>query len=172
MPGASRAVGRFPSTFIPGQPPRPVSTPSGYVSTLHRRFTCVRLSGSHLTAAHGGMRCFDGASAADCHGLGSVVWYANTYHRAGSFIPPLRAVLRQNLRQEPYAVMLHVRICAGGGRQLPSLPRPAVPSADFAAAYTIRVGENTPAPARPARRPPVARTAAAADAASLVARSR
>ena len=34
------------------------------------------------------------------------------------------------------------------------------------------VGENTPAPARPARRPPVARTEAAAEAASLAARSR
>ena len=29
-----------------------------------------------------------------------------------------------NLRQEPYAVTLHVRICAGGGQQWPSLPRP------------------------------------------------
>jgi len=32
--------------------------------------------------------------------------------------------MRQDLRQEPYAVVPHVRICAGGGRQLPSLPPP------------------------------------------------
>jgi GxxExxY protein len=29
------------------------------------------------------------------------------------------------LRQEPFAVTLHVRICAGGGQQWPSLPRPS-----------------------------------------------
>ena len=32
--------------------------------------------------------------------------------------------MRHDLRQEPYAVTLHVRICAGGGQQWPSLPRP------------------------------------------------
>ena len=31
--------------------------------------------------------------------------------------------MRHDLRQEPYAVTLHVRICAGGGQQWPSLPR-------------------------------------------------
>jgi hypothetical protein len=30
----------------------------------------------------------------------------------------------RDLRQEPYAVTLHVRICAGGGQQWPSLTRP------------------------------------------------
>ena len=38
--------------------------------------------------------------------------------------------MRHHHRQEPYAVMLHVRICAGGGGQLPSLPRPQAPEAD------------------------------------------
>ena len=37
----------------------------------------------------------------------------------------VRAVSRQYLWQEPYAVVLQVRICAEGGGQLPSLPRPA-----------------------------------------------
>ena len=32
--------------------------------------------------------------------------------------------MRHDPRQEPYAVTLHVRICAGGGQQWPSLPRP------------------------------------------------
>jgi hypothetical protein len=32
---------------------------------------------------------------------------------------------RQHLRQEPYAVVPHVRICAGGGERSPSLPRRA-----------------------------------------------
>jgi len=32
--------------------------------------------------------------------------------------------MRHNLRQEPYAVVPLVRICAGGGGQLPSLPQP------------------------------------------------
>ncbi len=32
--------------------------------------------------------------------------------------------MRHDLRQEPYAVVPHVRICAGGGGQPPSLPRP------------------------------------------------
>jgi len=31
----------------------------------------------------------------------------------------------QNPRWEPYAGKLHVRICAGGARQLASLPRPS-----------------------------------------------
>jgi hypothetical protein len=35
-----------------------------------------------------------------------------------------RATVRQHLRQEPDAVVPHVRICAGGGSQEPSLPRP------------------------------------------------
>jgi hypothetical protein len=48
------------------------------------------------------------------------------YVRHAAFgIPIRRSVsLRHVLRQEPYAVTLHVRIYAGGGRQWPSLPRP------------------------------------------------
>lgn len=30
--------------------------------------------------------------------------------------------MRHNLRQEPYAVMPHVRICAGGGRRVTGVP--------------------------------------------------
>jgi len=41
--------------------------------------------------------------------------------------------LRHDLRQEPYAVTLHVRICAGGGQQWPSLPRPACRGPCYAA---------------------------------------
>ena len=34
------------------------------------------------------------------------------------------SALRYDSRQEPYAVVPHVRICAGGGEKSPSLPRP------------------------------------------------
>lgn len=47
--------------------------------------------------------------------------------------------LTQNPRQEPYAVIAHVRICAGGGRWLPFLPRPV----DLASCgYETRIHEN------------------------------
>ena len=35
-----------------------------------------------------------------------------------------RSVFSIDLRQEPYEVILHVRICAGDGQQWPFLPRP------------------------------------------------
>ena len=34
-------------------------------------------------------------------------------------------MMRHDLRQEPYAVMPHVRICAGGAGQPAFLPQPA-----------------------------------------------
>jgi hypothetical protein len=48
-------------------------------------------------------------------------------HRSGTSSVPERAPSRHDLRQEPYAVVPHVRICAGGGEQSPSLPRPTPP---------------------------------------------
>jgi len=36
---------------------------------------------------------------------------------------PLAATVRQDLRQEPYEVIRHVRICAGGAGQPAFLPR-------------------------------------------------
>jgi hypothetical protein len=50
-------------------------------------------------------------------GRGSIVLPVNTSRHAGFCIPIRRSdSLRHNLRQEPYAVALHVRICAGGGQ--------------------------------------------------------
>src|SRR5437764_12825119 len=58
-------------------------------------------------------------------GLVSIASPVSTSRHAGLCIPIRRSVsLRRDLRQEPYAVTLHVRICAGGGQQWPSLPRP------------------------------------------------
>src|SRR5947209_4317893 len=58
-------------------------------------------------------------------GLVSIASPASTSRHAEFCIPIRRsASLRHDLRQEPYAVTLHVRICAGGGQQWPSLPRP------------------------------------------------
>src|SRR5437016_10785745 len=69
-------------------------------------------------------------------GLVSIASPVSTSRHAGFCIPIRRsASLRQDLRQEPYAVTLHVRICAGGGRQWPSLPRPLL-------------GDYSPAPLR------------------------
>jgi hypothetical protein len=44
----------------------------------------------------------------------------------GGNTPTRRCASRHDPRQEPYAVIPHVRICAGGGGQPPSLPRPPV----------------------------------------------
>src|SRR5712691_1427534 len=58
-------------------------------------------------------------------GLVSIASPVSTSRHAGFCIPIRRsASSRHDLRQEPYAVTLHVRICAGGGQQWPSLPRP------------------------------------------------
>ena len=42
----------------------------------------------------------------------------------------IRLPCRYNLRQEPYAVVPHVRICAGGAGQPASLPRPSIAEVD------------------------------------------
>src|SRR5436853_7017720 len=60
-------------------------------------------------------------------GLVSIASPVSTSRHAGFCIPIRRsASSRHDLRQEPYAVTLHVRICAGGGQQWPSLPRPNI----------------------------------------------
>jgi hypothetical protein len=46
-----------------------------------------------------------------------------TFHRSVFFILTPTRASRHDSRQEPYAVVPHVRICAGGGEQSPSLPR-------------------------------------------------
>lgn len=54
---------------------------------------------------------------------------------AERYIPKVRTIhptptsaSRHDSRQEPYAVIPPVRICAGGGWQQPSLPRPSIPT--------------------------------------------
>lgn len=44
-------------------------------------------------------------------------------HGFGCYTPIHISALRHDSRQEPYAVMLHERICAGGRERSPSLPR-------------------------------------------------
>jgi hypothetical protein len=85
-----------------------------------------RVEGSRSRfAAHDGTRCSGGASGTGCPGSASIGSPAATYRTVASSIPIRRSgFMRHDLRQEPYAVTLHVRICAGGGGQPPSLPRP------------------------------------------------
>src|SRR5262249_19316848 len=47
-----------------------------------------------------------------------------TQHGQDRYATTASAMERPNPRWEPYAGKLHVRICAGGGEQSPSLPRP------------------------------------------------
>ena len=62
--------------------------------------------------------------------------------------PDARFKLRDHPRQEPYAVVPHVRICAGGGPQGPSLPRFSLltkrPDPFFASKFGIGIGRNHP----------------------------
>jgi len=80
------------------------------------------------SAALGGMLCCAGVNGTSSTGLASLASPVGTSRHAGFCIPIRRSVSsRHDLRQEPYAVALHVRICAGGGQQWPSLPRPDIP---------------------------------------------
>lgn len=45
-------------------------------------------------------------------------------HKTAVRVGTRTSASRHDSRQEPYAVVPHVRICAGGGEQSPSLPRP------------------------------------------------
>ena len=73
---------------------------------------------------HGCMRFGGGVSVDGCLGPGSHALSSATFRGRGY---PTRIRInasRHDSRQEPYAVVPHVRICAGGGEQSPSLPRP------------------------------------------------
>src|SRR5438067_6305635 len=71
------------------------------------------------------MPCCAEVNDTNSTGLVSIASPVSTSRHAGFCIPIRRsASSRHDLRQEPYAVNLHVRICAGGGQQWPSLPRP------------------------------------------------
>ena len=63
-------------------------------------------------------------SMVGCLGIGSGDTSRATYHSFGCFTRIRASASRHDLRQEPYAVVPHVRICAGGGEQSSSLPRP------------------------------------------------
>ena len=67
-------------------------------------------------AAPGGTLCFGGASDTGCPGSASIGLSTATYRTVESFIRTRRSgFIRHDLRQEPYAVIPLVRICAGGG---------------------------------------------------------
>ena len=63
-----------------------------------------------------------------CHGRGSGNWSSATSQGFGCCTRIRINASRHDSRQEPYAVVPLVRICAGGGEQSPSLPRPNVAS--------------------------------------------
>src|SRR6516165_1789566 len=76
-------------------------------------------------AALGDMLCCGEASAIGSGGIDSTGSPLALYRTRESCIPTRSSgSMRHNLRQEPYAVVPLVRICAGGGGQLPSLPQP------------------------------------------------
>ena len=59
-----------------------------------------------------------------CPGPASDAWSSATSRGPGCSIRIRINASRHDSRQEPYAVVPHLRICAGGGEQSPSLPRP------------------------------------------------
>jgi hypothetical protein len=65
-------------------------------------------------AAHGGTPCCEEVNGTGSTGPVSIASPASTSRHAGSCIPIRRSVSsRHDLRQEPYAVTPHVRVCAG-----------------------------------------------------------
>src|SRR5437763_1313728 len=89
------------------------------------RIGCDCTAPAVKSAALGGMLCCAEGIDTVSTGPASLESPATTARHAEFCIPIRRsASLRHDLRQEPYAVTLHVRICAGGGQQWPSLPRP------------------------------------------------
>ena len=72
MPVAARPVSRHPPSFLPDQQLEPGFGDVPTLSTLHQRFTCVRLTSAHLT---GSSRLFRNAhhpgrwTSAACGGL-------------------------------------------------------------------------------------------------------
>ena len=63
----------------------------------------------------GCMLCGGVVSMVGCPGLGSGESSRATFHSFGYFIRTRANASRHDSRQEPYAVVPHVRICAGGG---------------------------------------------------------
>ena len=61
------------------------------------------------------MRSDGEGSVDECLGPGSGVWLSATSRGLGCFARTRINALRHDSRQEPYAVVPHVRICAGGG---------------------------------------------------------
>src|SRR5580692_10053241 len=94
-------------------------------TTQFRRTCCDWIVSVARSAARGGMPCCDEVNGTGSTGPDSIASLVSTSRHAGFCILIRRsASSRHDLRQEPYAVTLHVRICAGGGQQWPSLPRP------------------------------------------------
>ena len=63
----------------------------------------------------GCMRCRGVVSMVGCPGPGSGESSRATFHSIGCFTRTRASASRHDSRQEPYAVVPHVRICAGGG---------------------------------------------------------
>lgn len=92
--------------------------PNGYFAYHAVPTNLMRLGGFRdEVCAFGGTPCCAEVNGTGSTGPVSIVSPVSTSRRAGFCIPIRRsASLRHDPRQEPYAVMLHVRICAGGGQ--------------------------------------------------------
>ncbi len=80
-----------------------------------RRICCDWMASAMRSVALGGTHCCVEVNGTGSTGLVSIASPVSTSRHAGFCIPTRRSVSsRHDLRQEPYAVALHVRICAGG----------------------------------------------------------
>jgi len=82
-------------------------------------------SSSPKSASSGFMHCEDAVKTAKQDGTGDErnAWQDDTYHALTFSTLTQTTAFTPDSRQEPYEVVLHVRICAGGGWKQPSLPR-------------------------------------------------
>jgi len=79
----------------------------------------ARTRSARTCLGRGYMR-YDGEGSVDeCPGSGSGAWSNTTYRGPGCSTRIRINALRYDSRQEPYALVSHVRICAGGGSPRP-----------------------------------------------------
>jgi len=144
MPATVWAVNRSPPDFVPGQRLEPGFDDIPMLSTLHQRFTCVRLLDTHLTASL--VRLFPDRSLPglltqaasgrfgtwSCNpipkGLPSSPVQQGCFKLASTSRPPFRAVVahsrsrsvpRGGAAKRTYPARMWLR-CSGTGRRSPT----------------------------------------------------
>lgn len=90
-------------------------------TTAYRAILTAWTRSARTCPVHGCMRFGGGVSVDGCPGHGSQCWSIATFRRHGYSLRIRINASRHDSRQEPYAVVPHVRICAGGAG---SNPRP------------------------------------------------